>query len=106
MTSEQLAKAIKIAKLNINLLKIELRGPKPYPGAELQLEYELHVLELLTAEYEGRLHIVEPSEKCLVCREKRTKNSECNNKRCMRNEGYTEKKEALSPKKKLFRLGR
>lgn len=57
ITKEWLVKAIQTAQMNINILKIELRGPKPYPGAELQLEYEQHVLELLLAEYEGRLRI-------------------------------------------------
>lgn len=108
MTPEKLKNAIQTVKVNIDILQSEKNRVGTCPGIDMQLELEIHILYLLEAEYEGRLHINSVPEKCFECRSSDEIKNECNNTKCFKSNGgfkNGKKNENSKSKKRLFCLG-
>lgn len=58
LTPKKMKMAISTVRMNIEILKIEVCRTNSKTTKQ-RLEFEEHILDLLEAEYEGRLHITE-----------------------------------------------
>ena len=109
MTPERLENAIQTVKINIDILESEKNRVGNCVGVSMQLEFEMHVLYLLEAEQEGRMHIDPVPDMCLACRTFGNTNIECNNAKCFKAQGgfkNGKEKKNFKSKKRLFCLGR